>query len=94
MSIPDPRLDVLAEISQTQKKVPSQLSFTDVAGLVRNAHKGEGLGNQFLANIRECAVILHVLRCFEDSNIIHVDSHVDPVADMVVQKQKMISWCL
>lgn len=90
VSMPDPRLDILAKIAQANKIVASQLIFTDVAGLVRNAHKGEGLGNQFLGNIRETNVVLHVLRCFDDPNIIHVDSHVNPVLDLEVVETELI----
>ena len=81
VGVPDPRLDKLAEIAGSAKIIPTQLSFVDIAGLVRGASKGEGLGNQFLANIREVDAIVHVLRCFEDDDIQHVDNRVDPVAD-------------
>lgn len=79
--VPDDRLFKLAEIAGSKEVIPTQLSFVDIAGLVRGASKGEGLGNQFLANIRETDAICHVLRCFEDSDITHVDGRVDPVAD-------------
>lgn len=79
--VPDPRLDKLAEIVKPQAVQPAVVQIVDIAGLVRGASKGEGLGNQFLANIRECEAIIHVLRCFEDGNIIHVESSVDPVRD-------------
>jgi hypothetical protein len=81
VSVPDPRLDKLAEIAGSQKIIPTQLAFVDIAGLVRGASKGEGLGNQFLGNIREVDAIVHVLRCFEDDDIQHVENKVDPVAD-------------
>ncbi|GGC20252.1 ribosome-binding ATPase YchF [Novosphingobium marinum] len=81
VGVPDPRLDKLAEIAGSAKIIPTQLSFVDIAGLVRGASKGEGLGNQFLANIREVDAIVHVLRCFEDDDIQHVDNRVDPIAD-------------
>jgi ribosome-binding ATPase len=79
--VPDPRLDKLAEIVKPQAVQPAVVQIVDIAGLVRGASKGEGLGNQFLANIRECEAIIHVLRCFEDGNIIHVENSVDPVRD-------------
>ena len=81
VGVPDPRLDQIAEIAQSLQKIPTQLEFVDIAGLVRGASKGEGLGNQFLANIRETEAIIHVLRCFEDENITHVDGSVDPIRD-------------
>jgi hypothetical protein len=79
--VPDPRLDALSEIVNPEKVQPAVVQIVDIAGLVKGASKGEGLGNQFLANIRECEAILHVLRCFEDPNIIHVETSVDPVRD-------------
>ncbi len=81
VGVPDERLDVLAGIAGSAKIIPTQLSFVDIAGLVRGASKGEGLGNQFLAHIREVDAICHVLRCFEDGDITHVEGRVDPVAD-------------
>ncbi|WP_142847299.1 redox-regulated ATPase YchF [Telmatospirillum sp. J64-1] len=81
VAVPDPRLEKLAAIAKSQKILPTQLEFVDIAGLVRGASKGEGLGNQFLANIREVDAIVHVLRCFEDSDITHVEGSVDPVRD-------------
>jgi len=81
VGVPDPRLDKLAEIAKSAKIIPTQLSFVDIAGLVRGASKGEGLGNQFLGNIREVDAIVHVLRCFEDDDIQHVENKVDPIAD-------------
>ncbi len=81
VGVPDPRLDKLAEIAGSQKIIPTQLSFVDIAGLVRGASKGEGLGNQFLGNIREVDAVVHVLRCFENDDIQHVDNKVDPIAD-------------
>ncbi|OGT72492.1 MAG: redox-regulated ATPase YchF [Gammaproteobacteria bacterium RIFCSPLOWO2_02_FULL_57_10] len=82
--MPDPRLDKLAEIVQPQKIIPTTMEFVDIAGLVAGASKGEGLGNQFLANIRETDAIAHVVRCFEDSNIIHVADRINPAADIEV----------
>jgi GTP-binding protein YchF len=81
VAVPDPRLDRLAAIGKSAKVVPTSLEFVDIAGLVRGASKGEGLGNQFLANIREVDAVIHVLRCFEDSDITHVEGSVDPVRD-------------
>ena len=81
VGVPDPRLDRLAAIAQSQKIIETQLAFVDIAGLVRGASKGEGLGNQFLGNIREVDAIVHVLRCFEDGDVTHVEGKVDPVAD-------------
>jgi hypothetical protein len=81
VSVPDERVEKLAAIAGSQKLLPTQLEFADIAGLVRGASKGEGLGNQFLAKIREVDAIVHVLRCFEDSNITHVEGKIDPVAD-------------
>jgi hypothetical protein len=81
VGVPDPRLQALAKIGKSQKIVPTTLEFVDIAGLVRGASKGEGLGNQFLANIREVDAIVHVLRCFEDGDITHVEGSVDPVRD-------------
>jgi GTP-binding protein YchF len=80
--VPDPRLDALAAIVKPQKMVPTTVEFVDIAGLVAGASKGEGLGNQFLANIRETDAIAHVVRCFEDQNIVHVSGRIDPVADI------------
>ncbi len=80
--VPDPRLDVIAGIEQPQKVVPAIVEFVDIAGLVAGASKGEGLGNKFLANIRETDAIAHVVRCFEDPNVVHVAGKVDPVSDI------------
>ena len=84
VSVPDERLAVLAELSQSQKIVPTRMEFVDIAGLVQGASKGEGLGNQFLANIREVDAIVHVVRCFDDDDIIHVSGSVDPARDIEV----------
>ncbi len=81
VAVPDPRLRDLARVAGSQQIVPTRLTFVDIAGLVRGASKGEGLGNQFLANIREVDAIAHVLRCFEDEDITHVEGRVDPIAD-------------
>lgn len=92
VGVPDPRLDKLAAIASSQKIIPTQLGFVDIAGLVRGASKGEGLGNQFLGNIREVDAIVHVLRCFEDDDIQHVDNKVDPVSDAdTVETELMLS---
>ena len=81
VSVPDDRLDRIAAIAKSKQVIPTRLTFVDIAGLVKGASKGEGLGNQFLANIREVDAIAHVLRCFEDGDITHVEGRVDPVAD-------------
>jgi GTP-binding protein YchF len=92
VAVPDPRLQVLSDIGKSQKIVPTSLEFVDIAGLVRGASKGEGLGNQFLANIREVDAIIHVLRCFEDSDITHVEGSIDPLRDIeVVETELMLS---
>ena len=81
VAVPDPRLDQLAVLASSANVIATQLEFVDIAGLVRGASKGEGLGNQFLGNIREVDAIAHVLRCFEDEDITHVDGSVDPIRD-------------
>ena len=81
VAVPDPRLDKIAAIAKSANVVPTRITFVDIAGLVRGASKGEGLGNQFLANIREVDAIAHVLRCFEDDDVTHVEGVIDPVAD-------------
>ncbi len=82
--LPDPRLDVLAEIVKPQRVLPTTMQFVDIAGLVAGASKGEGLGNKFLANIRETDAIAHVVRCFEDNDVVHVSGKIDPLADIEV----------
>ena len=82
VSVPDTRLEKIAALANSSKIIPTQLEFVDIAGLVKGASKGEGLGNQFLANIRETDAIIHVLRCFEDENITHVDGNVQPLRDI------------
>lgn len=84
ISVPDPRLEKLETIVRPERVVPTTMEIVDIAGLVKGASKGEGLGNQFLANIRETDAIIHVLRCFDDGNIIHVDGSVDPIRDKEV----------
>ncbi len=81
VAVPDARLDQLALIGKSASVIPARMTFVDIAGLMKGASKGEGLGNQFLANIRECDAIAHVLRCFDDSNVTHVEGRTDPVAD-------------
>src|SRR6478672_3097159 len=80
--VPDARLDALVKLYQPKSIVPATINFVDIAGLVRGASKGEGLGNQFLANIREVDAIVHVVRCFIDDNVVHVENRVDPIADV------------
>ena len=82
VTVPDERLNVLGEMYHTKKIIPAAIEFVDIAGLAKGASKGEGLGNQFLANIREVDAIVHVVRCFEDSNIVHVDGSIDPLRDI------------
>jgi ribosome-binding ATPase len=82
IEVPDPRLARIAEIAKPQKRVPAAVEFVDIAGLVAGASKGEGLGNQFLANIRETDAIAHIVRCFEDPNVVHVAGRIDPVSDI------------
>ncbi len=92
VAVPDARLDKLAAIAGSKQIIPTRMTFVDIAGLVKGASKGEGLGNQFLANIRECDAIAHVLRCFEDDDITHVDGRVDPVADAdVIETELMLA---
>ena len=90
VSVPDPRLDTLAKIAGSAKIIPTQLGFVDIAGLVKGASQGEGLGNQFLGNIREVDAIVHVLRCFEDDDIQHVANKVDPIADAEVVETELL----
>ena len=92
VGVPDPRLDALAGIAKSAKIIETQLAFVDIAGLVRGASKGEGLGNQFLGNIREVDAIVHVLRCFEEGDVTHVEGRVDPIADAeTVETELMLS---
>jgi GTP-binding protein YchF len=90
VSVPDNRLEVLSKLSSSQKLVPTRIEFVDIAGLVKGASKGEGLGNQFLANIREVDAIVHMVRCFEDDDIIHVAGSVDPVRDIEIINLELI----
>ena len=92
VSVPDKRLDELALIAKSQKVIPARMTFVDIAGLVKGASKGEGLGNQFLANIRECDAIAHVLRCFDDDDITHVEGRVDPIDDAeIIETELMLA---
>ena len=90
VAVPDPRLDQLAEIVNPQKTIATTMEFVDIAGLVKGASKGEGLGNQFLANIRETDAIGHVVRCFEDENIVHVSGQVNPADDIDVINTELV----
>jgi ribosome-binding ATPase len=92
VGVPDPRLDILAAIANSQQIIPTRLTFVDIAGLVKGASKGEGLGNQFLANIRETDAIAHVVRCFEDGDITHVSGKIDPLSDIeVIETELMLA---
>ena len=92
VSVPDERLDEIAAIAESKEIIPTRLTFVDIAGLVEGASKGEGLGNQFLANIREVDAIAYVLRCFDDDNITHVTSKIDPLSDAeTVETELMLS---
>ncbi|MRX51990.1 redox-regulated ATPase YchF [Paracoccus sp. S-4012] len=92
VAVPDPRLDTLAGIAGSRQIIPTRITFVDIAGLVKGASRGEGLGNQFLANIREVDAIAHVLRCFEDGDITHVEGRVDPLADAeTIETELMIA---
>ena len=90
VSVPDPRVDILAKIAGSAKLIPTQLEFVDIAGLVKGASKGEGLGNQFLSHIREVDAIIHLLRCFENGDITHVEGSVDPVRDSEIINTELI----
>jgi ribosome-binding ATPase len=92
VAVPDARLEKLAAIAGSKQIIPTRMTFVDIAGLVRGASKGEGLGNQFLANIRECDAVAHVLRCFEDDDITHVEGKIDPIADAeTIETELMLS---
>src|SRR5579863_3339059 len=90
VSVPDARLATLAKIANSREIIPTRLTFVDIAGLVRGASKGEGLGNQFLANIRECDAIAHVVRCFEDSDVTHVEGRIDPLSDIATIETELM----
>jgi GTP-binding protein YchF len=92
VAMPEPRLDVLAKIAGSKEIIPTRMNFVDIAGLVKGASQGEGLGNQFLSNIRECDAVAYVLRCFEDDDITHVSNRIDPLADFeVVETELMLA---
>jgi hypothetical protein len=92
VSVPDTRLDQLASIAKSQQIIPARMTFVDIAGLVKGASKGEGLGNQFLANIRECDAIAHVVRCFDDDDITHVEGRVSPIDDAeIIETELMLA---
>jgi ribosome-binding ATPase len=92
VAMPEPRLEKLAELGKSKEIIPTRMNFVDIAGLVRGASKGEGLGNQFLANIRECDAIAYVLRCFENDDITHVEGRIDPIADLeTVETELMLA---
>lgn len=90
VEVPDERVDVLAKMSSSAKVIKTAIEFVDIAGLVKGAHKGEGLGNKFLANIRECDMIVHVVRDFADPNVVHVDGNVDPTRDVEVIELELV----
>ncbi|MBV8440554.1 MAG: redox-regulated ATPase YchF [Hyphomicrobiales bacterium] len=90
VAVPDPRLTALAEIADSKEIIPTRLTFVDIAGLVHGASKGEGLGNQFLANIRECDAIAHVVRCFEDEDVIHIEGGIDPLSDIATIETELM----
>lgn len=90
VNVPDPRLKTLSQRYETDKEVPTTVEFVDIAGLVKGASKGEGLGNQFLANIRQCDAVAHVVRCFEDDNVVHVHGGVDPMHDIDIIETELI----
>jgi hypothetical protein len=92
IAVPDPRLEKLCAIAKSQEIIPTRITFVDIAGLVRGASKGEGLGNKFLATIREVDAVVHVVRCFEDSDITHVEGKIDPVADIeIIETELMLA---
>jgi len=92
VAVPEPRLEALAKIAGSKEIIPARINFVDVAGLVRGASKGEGLGNQFLANIRDCDAVAFVTRCFEDSDITHVEGRIDPIADLdIIETELMLA---
>ncbi|WP_421731191.1 redox-regulated ATPase YchF [Brevundimonas sp.] len=92
VAVPEPRLDALAEIAGSKEIIPSRITFVDIAGLVRGASKGEGLGNQFLANIRDCDAVAFVARCFVDDDITHVENRIDPISDLeIIETELMLA---
>ena len=92
MAVPEPRLDALAKIASSKEIIPARINFVDVAGLVRGASKGEGLGNQFLANIRDTDAVVFVARCFDDDDVTHVEGRVDPISDLdIIETELMLA---
>src|ERR1700759_4279072 len=92
VAVPEPRLDALAKIASSKEIIPARINFVDVAGLVRGASQGEGLGNQFLANIRHCDAIAYVARCFVDDDITHVEGRIDPISDLdIIDTELMLA---
>src|SRR5258705_3939417 len=92
IAVPDPRLDKLAVLGKSEQIIPTRITFVDIAGLVRGASKGEGLGNQFLATIREVDAIVHVVRCFEDDDVTHVENKIDTIADIeIIETELMLA---
>jgi ribosome-binding ATPase len=92
VAVPEPRLEALAKIAGSKEIIPARVNFVDVAGLVRGASKGEGLGNQFLANIRDCDAVAFVARCFEDDDITHVEGRIDPLSDLdIIETELMLA---
>src|SRR5256885_8847703 len=92
VAVPEPRLEALAAVIPSKEIIPTRMNFVDIAGLVRGASKGEGLGNQFLATIRECDAVAYVLRCFENDDITHVEGRIDPIADLeTVETELMLA---
>src|ERR1017187_4727355 len=92
VAVPEPRLEALAKVAGSKEIIPARINFVDVAGLVRGASKGEGLGNQFLATIRDCDAMAFVARCFEDDDVTHVEGRVDPIADLdIIETELMLA---
>src|SRR5258708_7012283 len=92
VAVPEPRLDALAKVAGSKEIIPARINFVDVAGLVRGASKGEGLGNQFLANIRDCDAVAFVTRCFEDNDVTHVEGRIDPLSDLdIIETELMLA---
>src|ERR1700761_2631083 len=92
VAVPEPRLEILAKIASSKEIIPARINFVDIAGLVRGASKGEGLGNQFLANIRDCDAVAFVARCFTDGDVTHVEGRVDPLADLeIIETELMLA---
>ena len=90
VDVPDKRLEVLSKINESQKILPARLTFVDIAGLVKGASQGEGLGNQFLSNIKEVDAVAHVVRCFDDDNITHVNGRIDPIRDIEIIETELL----